>query len=239
MVYTDPTTPNLTDFLAYLIEQGVPSADLPPWSPYPSYSLNYAQEVALPAAGNMGSHNTALPGPYVAAVYQLGTHNMLMTCPDQVAGAIFDVTITDGGSGYVTAPTITFSAPTSGTTATGTAEILNGAVTGVIFTNPGSGYTSAPTVTFSAPVSGTTATGITTLTTAQTFFTNYRKEYSLLSYQSGVVLASGDQNTSQTLVVPELYRTLPLYTQDLLKTMYGRAYLAYAQTYGPTIVGFS
>lgn len=73
------------------------------------------------------------------------------------------VTITNGGSGYTAAPTVTFSAPTTGTTATGTANIANGAVISVTITNPGSGYTTAPTVTFSAPTSGTTATGTANL----------------------------------------------------------------------------
>ena len=76
------------------------------------------------------------------------------------------VTITNGGSGYTAAPTVTFSAPTTGTTATGTATIQNGAVVAVTITNPGSGYTSAPTVTFSAPTSGTTATGTANLASA-------------------------------------------------------------------------
>ncbi len=76
------------------------------------------------------------------------------------------VTITNGGSGYITAPTVTFSAPTTGTTATGTATIQNGAVVAVTITNPGNGYTTAPTVTFTAPTSGTTATGTANLASA-------------------------------------------------------------------------
>ena len=59
------------------------------------------------------------------------------------------ITITAGGSGYSSAPTVTFSAPFSGTTATGTATISGGAVTGITMTNVGVGYQSAPTITFS------------------------------------------------------------------------------------------
>ena len=58
-------------------------------------------------------------------------------------------TITAGGSGYSSAPTVTFTAPFSGTTATGTATISGGAVTGITMTNVGVGYESAPTITFS------------------------------------------------------------------------------------------
>ncbi|MGE3803204.1 MAG: beta strand repeat-containing protein, partial [Gemmataceae bacterium] len=57
------------------------------------------------------------------------------------------VKITSGGSGYTSAPTISFSGG-AGTGATGTAVIANGSVVGVILTNSGTGYTSAPTVSF-------------------------------------------------------------------------------------------
>jgi len=62
------------------------------------------------------------------------------------------VNILTGGSGYVS-PTVTFSAPPSGTTATGTVQVTGGVVTGVTITNPGSGYVTAPTVTIN-PVGG-------------------------------------------------------------------------------------
>lgn len=81
---------------------------------------------------------------------------------DGAAGVSY-VTLTNGGSGYTAAPTVTFSAPTTGTTATGTATITNGSVTSIIITNPGSGYTAAPTVTISAPTTGVTATATATL----------------------------------------------------------------------------
>ncbi len=90
-------------------------------------------------------------------------------CPadwDETKDEVGSVIITNGGSGYTTAPTVTFSAPTTGTTAEGTAIIQNGVVISVTITNPGSGYTAAPTVTFSAPTTGTTATGTAVLASA-------------------------------------------------------------------------
>ena len=69
---------------------------------------------------------------------------------------VSSVAVNTQGFGYRTAPTITFSAPATGTnTATGTAALntATGAVTGITITNPGSGYASAPTVTFSAALS--------------------------------------------------------------------------------------
>src|SRR5262249_1606879 len=76
------------------------------------------------------------------------------TATVDATGKVTGVTITSPGSGYTSAnpPTVTFSAPTSGVTATGTATVdATGKVTGVTITNPGSGYTSAnpPTFTFS------------------------------------------------------------------------------------------
>ncbi len=63
-------------------------------------------------------------------------------------GAVTGVTVTNPGSGYTSAPAVTFSGG-GGSGAAGTATIAGGAVTGVTITNPGSGYTSAPAVMFS------------------------------------------------------------------------------------------
>jgi hypothetical protein len=67
---------------------------------------------------------------------------------------IATVTILTGGTGY-TAPVVTFSAPTSGITATGTVQFTGGVVTGITITNAGSGYTTAPTVTIADSGGGT------------------------------------------------------------------------------------
>lgn len=77
---------------------------------------------------------------------------------------VASVTITNGGAGYASAPTVTFSAPGgSGTTATGTAVISGGVVTSVTITNPGSGYELVPTVTFSGGSPATAATAVANL----------------------------------------------------------------------------
>ena len=57
------------------------------------------------------------------------------------------VTITNGGSGYVSPPTVSFSGG-GGTGAQGFATVVGGVVTGVTITNNGSGYSSAPSVGF-------------------------------------------------------------------------------------------
>ena len=76
----------------------------------------------------------------------------------ETGGLMRQVAVLQGGSGYLNGGTgtitstsspsyITVAAPTSGTTATVEAYILDGVVTDVTVTNPGTGYTSVPTIT--------------------------------------------------------------------------------------------
>ena len=73
---------------------------------------------------------------------------------------VSSITLTAGGSGYNSAPTVTITGG-DGTGATATATIFNGAVTGFVITNKGTGYLSAPVVTITPHASDTSATGAT------------------------------------------------------------------------------
>ena len=76
------------------------------------------------------------------------------------------ITITDGGSGYTSAPIITISSPSVswGIAAKAVATIKNGSVTSIDMLSNGRGYESVPTITFGAPSSGiNTATGTAVL----------------------------------------------------------------------------
>lgn len=68
-------------------------------------------------------------------------------------GAITGITVTNGGSGYTTPPTVNFYAGgaviSGGSKAIATATISNGQVTGITINNGGSGYTTVPTVVIS------------------------------------------------------------------------------------------
>lgn len=72
----------------------------------------------------------------------------------ETSGAVTAVTVTNGGAGYLAAPTVSFSGG-GGTGAAATATISGGVVTGVTVTSGGTGYTSNPSVTFSAPTADT------------------------------------------------------------------------------------
>ena len=89
------------------------------------------------------------------------------TCTNTTNGVV-SVAINAGGSGYATAPTVTFGGP--GTGAAGFATVSGGAVISVTITNPGSGYTSAPTITFGGP--GTLASATATTGNAETCTTS-------------------------------------------------------------------
>ncbi len=76
---------------------------------------------------------------------------------------VSSISINNPGSGYTTAPTVTFAGGGCTAEPAATSTISGGQVTGISFTGytshfEGFGCTSAPTVTFSAPTSGTTAT---------------------------------------------------------------------------------
>ena len=73
----------------------------------------------------------------------------------------------------------------------------------------------------------------------ETYFTNARVTYGLLTFTAGPVISSGDQGTNQTLVEPEYLRTMTISMGNLMKTPWGQSYLDYAQQYGPNLVGFS
>ena len=80
-------------------------------------------------------------------------------------GSVLSVTITNGGTGYNTAPNVAISAPNeaSGVQATATATVSGNAVTAITITNPGSGYTNASNVTVTITGVGSNATASATL----------------------------------------------------------------------------
>ncbi len=99
--------------------------------------------------------NFFFPGATLSAILGGAT---VSTCTAD--GSVLSVNVTAGGSGYTSAPTVSFSGG-GGTGAAGTAVINAGThvVTGVTMTNAGSGYTSRPAVSFSGGA-GTGATGL-------------------------------------------------------------------------------
>ena len=110
---------------------------------------------------------------------------------DAVAvGTVANPTITNGGTGYTAAPTVTFTGG-GGTGATGTAVLTNGVVTGIIVTNSGAGYTSNPTITFANAPGDTTGTGATATDTFVATPQSTNVKITTSSINSNIGIAAG------------------------------------------------
>lgn len=99
-------------------------------------------------------------------------------------GAVAAVTMTNVGSGYTAAPTISFSGG-GGTGVTASASIDSGAVSAVTITANGSGFTSAPTITFSGGTAGTDATATASIMNAldiNSITVNYQNTWQMLGF---------------------------------------------------------
>ena len=81
-----------------------------------------------------------------------GIDSIVLTTPNAAAtatitgGVVTTITLVGGGSGFTTAPTVSFTASGSNTPATAIAIISGGIITGFTITNGGSGYTSIPRI---------------------------------------------------------------------------------------------
>ena len=134
-------------------------------------------------------------------------------------GVATTFTITQGGSGYTSAPTVSFSGPqaTDGTSAAATATITAGAVTAITLTNAGSGYTSAPTLTITPPTSGTQATATCTLAalagTANVLsYTFDANTEDVVVYKNGLLLALATTGSAAEYTTSSANNTITIST---------------------------
>jgi hypothetical protein len=113
-------------------------------------TITYAASVTPPADVSAVPYDSTMGGAtrYKYVVTTIGPNAVTESLPSALVGPITGTTITAGGSGYTSAPTVTFTPPPSGTTATGTAVLTGDAVTSITVTDPGSGYTSPPVISF-------------------------------------------------------------------------------------------
>lgn len=65
-----------------------------------------------------------------------------------------------------------------------------------------------------------------------TYFAGLRSQFNINSQVNGIVSASSDEGTSQSLMLPDLFKEMTLADLNYLKTPWGRQYLAFAQRYG-------
>jgi hypothetical protein len=131
---------------------------------HPTLGAGYADDIimTLPAVGAAGRSVLSTVGAYPAGNSPVPNFLGVRNNPGEVAS----ITVSPGGTGYTTVPTVTISAPPAGgIRATAVARISGGVVTGIYLTNPGANYTVAPTVTITGG-GGTGAAATTTLAPA-------------------------------------------------------------------------
>lgn len=71
------------------------------------------------------------------------------------------------------------------------------------------------------------------------YFAFARKQFNTNGFVSGVIQAAGDEGTNQSMVVQEAAKNFTLANLQQLKTPWGRQYLAFAQSYGPSTWGIT
>lgn len=152
-----------------------------------NFSSNWLAVTGVPAAGATAAATTVIPdiadtvyvsgGTTITRLHTLSANNYYQK--------LYQVNISAAGSGYTTAPSVSFSGG-GGTGAAGTALIgSDGTIIGVEITNHGSGYTSAPSVSFSggggAGAAGAAVVGCDNFATRQV----------TLLFQNGVTVTDG------------------------------------------------
>ena len=115
----------------------------------------YVRRVWATAQNAQEAHNLSLKyldGSHAAPTYIRKYTPLKSAYAALTAGtpltAVIGIALTAGGSGYLTAPTVTFSGG-SGTGAAAIAQIRDGAVVALLLTAEGTGYVTTPTVAFS------------------------------------------------------------------------------------------
>ena len=125
---------------------------------YPDGDVGFVFEVkSLPASNKFTTHVgiSTLAHSYVSG----GTAKTKVVRPfdgqvvyfDELYQSVGKITVTNGGSGYTSAPTVTIAAPSQswGINATAIATIENGSVSEITIVSEGRGYTSTPSISFS------------------------------------------------------------------------------------------
>ena len=64
------------------------------------------------------------------------------------------------------------------------------------------------------------------------FFAYLRKKWNISGFVSGIIQSSSDVSTSESMVIPDVFKNFTLADLQYLKDPYGRQYMSFAQRYG-------
>ena len=146
---------------------------------YPSGAFGYVFEIkSIPASNqfvvNVGPSTT--PGQVYSSggtvsIQDIRPYDGQVVYFDTLYRTVSKIRVGSGGTGYLTAPTVTISAPPTdwGVTALAAAEIRNGSVVNIELISSGRGYVTPPTITISSPDVGIN-TATATLETLPTYY---------------------------------------------------------------------
>ena len=109
-----------------------------------TYTITVNNPLATPATGVSVIDNLSSGFTYRAGSTVING----VPSADPASRYVAGIALTNGGSGYTSAPAVTISGG-GGSGATANATVAGGVVTSLVIANPGSGFTSAPTVAFS------------------------------------------------------------------------------------------
>ena len=233
-----PQPPNVTDFTTFLRNiAGIGTGYLPDGSLYITYALDQALNIVNIALAIAVS----TPGAwsiYQLAVFNLGTAMLVEFAPPQswtvasISWAANLVTVTTSAPHTIAPQDVV---AISGVSAAGsTPKGYNGTFT--VASVPDDTHVTYPL----APNPGTGTPGAGAAVTQQFFvIARGKMGYNVTAFQPGVIGSTSDQGTSASYATPDFMRGLSLYDLQLLKSPFGRAYLALAQRYGPAAWGLS
>lgn len=218
---------------------GIPASVLPDDSPSLQHAYDYAintVNISLIATPSQRSSWS----PYELAVYNLGGAVLLEYAQDQT----FPLSSISWTTGVVTAVT------------TDPNTLVPGRWVSIVGVSP-YGYTgpspslpypgrlqiqgtpNTSTIQYNLTVNPGMATLLSNAAVLSRFFSDIRSKLKLGEFTPGVVSSSSDVSTSVGLDNPDFMKGFTIEDLGLLKTVYGRTYLAIAQKWGPNTWGLT
>jgi hypothetical protein len=214
-MFTNPTQPNIADFNAFALSQGVPASDLPSGT---LATVSIGTSGVIAAASSTGT----IAAGMVLVGMSIPQYTYIVTW-DDTSGTVSPApaTTVDVAGAAAYSPYLQW-ALTMATDATLTPPPCMPPIMYVLAVY---NYAMHKLLKIGQDLPG------------QIFFTQQRTNFNLLSFKAGPISASADQATSQTFVTPDFLKGLTMGDLDLLLTPWGRDYLDYSQQYGPSIIG--
>jgi hypothetical protein len=159
------------------------AANAPYWAVNSAIVKNYPSHAAPTAANVAYLYGNTTPSVYITDE-TIGL--FMVDSTEEHAGSdnVTDVSIIQGGSGYVEAPGVSFSGG-GGASAAATATISGGVVTKILVTNTGSSYETVPTVSVQVPVLSTPASSINLVSDTVNYANHGRANSAAVVYQNG------------------------------------------------------